>query len=90
MEGGKGKDKHKARKVFKESHCQLLKLFQFTLRGVLGASIKALKQKQREGALHDCSDPRTTGGEKQSLFFFPQRSKIRRRGKFDNNNFLHL
>lgn len=52
---------------------------------------KALKQKQREAALHDCSDSRMTEGERQSLFFFLQGSKRRRRRKkCDNNNFLHL
>lgn len=40
VEGGKGKDKLKARDIIKESHCQLIKLSQVTLWGLLGANIR--------------------------------------------------
>lgn len=61
--------------------------------GFAGRQHEVLQQKQGEGALHDCRDPRVTEGGRLGLGYFfshPQGNKREREGKSDNNNFLHL
>lgn len=36
--------------------------------GSAGCQNNVLQQRQREGALHDCRDPRMTAGERQLVF----------------------